>query len=137
MIRKININDIESFNKLGLLVNNNFNKLFKLDNLLKNDYTYIYVYEEDTIIGFIHVDKSYETADLINMAVDNNYQHTGIGTKLINYVFKELDTEKLILEVNEQNINAINFYKKNNFNIINVRKKYYGNNDALIMERNR
>ena len=40
-----------------------------------------------------------------------------------------------MLEVNTENIAAINLYKKFNFEIINTRKKYYEGKDAYIMER--
>ena len=40
----------------------------------------------------------------------------------------------MLLEVRCDNINAIKLYKKYNFKIINIRKNYYENNDAYVME---
>ena len=38
------------------------------------------------------------------------------------------------MEVNQNNIPAINLYKKYGFNILGTRKKYYNNtDDAIIM----
>ena len=41
----------------------------------------------------------------------------------------------MMLEVRESNISAIKLYEKVGFEEINRRKKYYGNEDAIIMER--
>ena len=54
---------------------------------------------------------------------------------LINHVINFAKGKKLILEVSEQNINAINLYKKHNFVEINRRKGYYNGIDAIIMEK--
>ena len=39
----------------------------------------------------------------------------------------------ITLEVNENNIPAINLYKKFNFEQVGLRKKYYNNADAAIL----
>ena len=44
-------------------------------------------------------------------------------------------TKKILLEVNEKNLIAIKLYYKFNFEIINIRPNYYGNDSALVMER--
>ena len=41
-----------------------------------------------------------------------------------------------MLEVRSKNINAIRLYQKYDFKIINIRKNYYKDDDAIIMERN-
>ena len=43
-------------------------------------------------------------------------------------------SERILLEVRCDNNNAIKLYKKYNFKIINIRKKYYDNMDAYVME---
>ena len=43
-------------------------------------------------------------------------------------------TLSVVLEVREHNQKAFNFYKKQNFNVISMRKHYYKNGDnALVM----
>jgi ribosomal-protein-alanine N-acetyltransferase len=39
------------------------------------------------------------------------------------------------LEVRSSNEEAINFYKKNKFMEVAIRKNYYGNEDAILMVR--
>ena len=55
---------------------------------------------------------------------------------MIEFSTKDTKAEKIMLEVRESNISAIKLYEKNGFIEINRRKKYYGNEDAIIMERN-
>ena len=137
MINKIDIKDSDSFYKLGKELNNNFNNLYKLDDLVKSKYDFIYGYYMDSnLVGFIHINKLYENMDIINIIVNKDYRYKGIGTKLLNYIVDNYkDINNIMLEVRESNNTAIEFYKKNGFKIINVRKKYYGNEDALIMKR--
>lgn len=123
--------------ELGKLLNNNFTKLFNPNNLNKLEKIYVYI-DQDIIKGFIHISSNFEIIDILNIAVNPKYQNQQIGTTLINYVINNKKTEenKIMLEVREDNINAIKFYQKNNFITINKRKKYYKDIDALIMERN-
>jgi ribosomal-protein-alanine N-acetyltransferase len=137
MISKLDIKDIDSFNRIGLLVNNNFVNLFKLEYIIdsKDEDVYGY-YDNDKLVGFIHILKTFECLEIINVVVDTDYRKKGIATKLIDYLNECYDdVEYILLEVNEKNSNAINLYNKLGFNVINVRKKYYGNDDALIMRR--
>ena len=78
--------------------------------------------------------------ELANTSFLNNSMALDVDklSKLINYIIKKKDTiaSKIMLEVREDNLKAINFYQKNNFTIIAKRQNYYKNKDALIMERN-
>lgn len=137
MISKLDIKDLDSFNRIGLFVNNNFINLFKLEYIIdsKDEDVYGY-YDNGELLGFVHVLKTFECLEIINVVVDIKNRKKGIATKLINYLNECYDDiEYILLEVNENNSNAINLYNKLGFNIINVRKKYYGNDDALIMRR--
>ena len=137
MVNKIVIEELERFNELGLIVNKNFSNVYKLNDIIDSQYDDVYGYYVDsTLIGFIHISKLYETMDIVNVVVDNEYRKQGIATKLIDYVIKLYDdVENIMLEVNENNIAAISLYKKNGFEIINKRNNYYGSDSALIMKR--
>ena len=74
--------------------------------------------------------------DIVNIVVDPKYRRRGIANELINFSISYFDDlNSVMLEVNEHNKEAINLYKKNGFIEISRRKKYYGNDDALIMKR--
>ena len=136
MIRECNIDDIDLINQLGLLVNKNFISVYNIKDILDRDYECIYIYEENnTILGFIHIEKHFEIIDLINIAVSESSRRKGIASKLIQYVLDTIDHENFLLEVNSNNDSAIELYRKFNFKEINIRKKYYDDGDAIIMER--
>lgn len=50
-----------------------------------------------------------------NEYIDNNYRGTGIGKKLVTYAINHLQVTKV--DVNEQNIQAVGFYKYIGFNV--------------------
>lgn len=137
MIRESDKNDIAAINNIGMLINHDFSHLNHLNERLDYDYVRIFVFEENNIIkGFIEIERHFEITDIINIAVLEEYQKSGIASSLINYVISNIEQKKIMLEVSENNTKALNFYKKNNFVEINRRKKYYDNlYDAIIMER--
>lgn len=137
MVDNIKIEDLNRFNELGTLINPHFTKLFNLENILNSTYDYIIgYYDNNDLIAFLHITKSYETIDIVNIVTDSKYRNKGIASVLIDHLLTMFnDTKTIMLEVNEHNNPAINLYKKHNFVEIYRRKKYYGNDDALIMKR--
>lgn len=136
MLREITVDDIKIIDKIGSLIKEDFNKKYDIENFINYDYAQIYVYEEDgKVLGFIQVEEHYEILDLINIAVSENVHGKGIGSKLIQYAIEKSKADKMMLEVRESNTSAIRLYEKNGFKEINRRKKYYGDEDAIIMER--
>ena len=100
-----------------------------------------YVYElGKDVVGFAIVDLLGDRSELIDLCVAPLYRHKGIGNELLNKVIevsKENKCESVTLEVKIDNTFAINLYKKNQFRIANIRKKYYNNGsiDAYVMQR--
>lgn len=137
MVDKVSIDDLERFNELGLLVNSNFINVYNLVDILNSLYDDVYgYYLDEKLVGFIHITKLYETMDIVNIVVDDDYRKQGIATELINYVVDLYDdVMSIMLEVNENNIVATSLYKKNGFKIINKRDNYYGSDNALVMKR--
>ena len=137
MVDKIGLDELDRFNELGIQVNSNFVNLFSLNDILNSAFDYVSGYYLDSkLVGFIHLNKMYENIDIVNIVVDKDYRRKGIGNSLLKYVINLFDdVTGIMLEVNEHNESAINLYSVNNFKVINRRKKYYGNNDALIMKR--
>ena len=137
MISKVKFEDVDSFNKVGLQVNSNFINLFNLEYIIESKDEDVYgYYLNNNLVGFIHVLRTFECLEIINVVVDGEYRRQGIAFELIKFLEKNYDgIEYILLEVNEKNSSAINLYNKLGFNIINTRKKYYGNDDALIMRK--
>ena len=136
MVSNYELNDLDSINELGQKINDNFKKLFHIDNLNSNEKIYVYKVN-NILVGFIHISINYETADLLNIIVKEEYRKQNIASTLLDYAISELPrtVEHFLLEVNENNKAAIKLYNKFNFNIISIRKNYYKNQNALIMER--
>ena len=136
MISEYSVKDIDEINNLGSKLNPNFTKLFHVDNLNKGEMIYVYK-DNNKVVAFIHISINYEVVDLLNIIVDSEYRNKNIATLLMDYMIGLLpiDTKKILLEVNKNNERAIRLYNKFNFKVINIRKKYYNGEDALIMER--
>lgn len=132
MINSPSISDIDTIKKLGLLLNDNFIKTNNIEEIINNKEIIGY-YILDKLVGFIIFKKLYETIDILYVVVEPDYRKKGIGSKLLNEIIK-MECKHIMLEVNTKNIAAINIYKKNNFKIINTRKKYYKTDDAYVME---
>lgn len=137
MVFDYSVKDIDDINQLGAILDPNFKKLFHIDNLRPNEKIYVYKDNSNNILGFIHISIIYEVSDIINIVVNSLYQNKRIGTNLLDYMISHLPStaNRVMLEVRENNLQAINFYKKHNFKIINIRKNYYDNENALIMEK--
>jgi len=133
MVRFCNIIDIEKIITLGKLINNNFEKVNNLEDIINNKEIIGY-YDNNNLVGFLIFNKNYEVLDLLYVVVDPIYRNKSIGSKLVEYLIKNTDYERVLLEVRCDNVNAIKLYKKYNFKIINIRKNYYENNDAYVME---
>lgn len=133
MVNKCSILDIDRIIELGKLINNDFDKLNNISVLISNDNIFGY-YLDNKLVGFIIINKCYEVIDLLYIVVDKLYRNKSIGSKLMEYMINTFDYERIMLEVRCDNIYAIKLYKKYNFKIINIRKNYYLNNDAYVME---
>ena len=135
MISKLTKEEVQEVIQLGTMLNPNFSKLFHIENLNPNET--IYLYKENNINkGFIHIQNGLDIIDLLNIIVKPEYQNQGIGSVLLKYIIDNKQDKKIMLEVRSKNINAIKLYQNYDFKIINIRKNYYKDDDAIIMERN-
>ncbi len=94
--------------------------------------------EGGIVVGYAMANFCIDEADVLNVAVLDNYRRKGIGNSLISNLLNELKLKgvsKVFLEVRSKNVNAINLYFKNGFTKISVRKNYYGDDDALILTK--
>lgn len=138
MIREANIWDIPRIYELGSLVSANFRAVNNLNEMLEDELTKIIVYEDNSyVVGFIIATDLGETCDILTIVVDPNYRRKMIASNLMDYLIGELSLNlKLItLEVATKNIPAISLYEKFGFEKVNLRKKYYEDDDAYLMAR--
>ena len=130
MIREITDNDRKKIYEI-------IKKEFKNNYLKDNPFTKWYIYElNNEIVGFINIDIIYEKAEIEYIYVVEKWRKNKIATKLLEKAEKDLINKRvstITLEVNVNNFSAIKFYEKNEFKKINIRKHYYGNDDAYLM----
>ncbi len=135
MIREMSLNDLNEINGIGNQIKDNFVKNYNLEEYKNIEWLKVYVYEESfKVLGFIVIAKNYENIDIYAIAVENDSKKKGIGSKLLEFIINNEDYETITLEVRSKNIAAVNLYTKYNFETINNRKKYYDNDDALVMQ---
>lgn len=94
---------------------------------------------ENKVVGFAGIKIVLDTADIMNIAVKEDYRRQGIATLLLNNILdicNEKNIKTINLEVNEENFSAIQLYQKFGFKENGRRKKYYDNKfDAILMGR--
>lgn len=100
---------------------------------------YIVAKENENIVGFAGIIILPDDIEITNIVTKKSERKKGIGYLLLEKIIemsKETKKEFISLEVNENNIIAINLYKKFGFEKVGLRKKYYnGIDDAIIMTR--
>jgi len=77
------------------------------------------------IIGFAIFYHVKDEIEIIQIGILKSYQRKNYGSLIINKVKKLNDIKKIFLEVSVENTQAINFYLKNGFKKIGIRKAYY------------
>ena len=93
--------------------------------------------EDGYVIGYVMFWIKYEyQGHIISIAVDKNYRRRGAGTQLLVKAIAILSLLKLdtiYLEVNENNVGAVEFYKSFNFKIDRTVPGYYESGDGAII----
>lgn len=137
MIKKLTINDVDYIEQIFNLEKDIFkNSAFSkesTENLVKADNSFIYAYLiDEKICGYLMVLDSIDVYEILAIATVEEYRNKGIAQELLD----KIKTKDIFLEVRESNKKAINFYKKNNFKQISIRKGYYSDptEDAIIMK---
>ena len=108
--------------------------MIKKDIVADLDSVYNY-YDGDVVLGYIEVRNIDGIVDIINVYTSPEYRRKGIASSLFKYLFENEDYSRIMLEVNENNLEAIRLYSKLGFNEISVRERYYGSDTAIIMEK--
>lgn len=96
----------------------------------------VYNYMEDEIVlGYLEIRLVDGVVDIMNLFVSEDQRKKGIATSLMNEMIEKEDYNRIMLEVNENNTEAIRLYTKLGFKEISFRERYYDEDTALIMEK--
>ena len=118
--------DFNNFIELGWNIETIQNQFLK-----KNNFS-LGFFDKNKLLGFLLGDiiKSYDSSilDIYVFFVVKNERRKNIGSSILQYIEtnKEIiNISEIYLEVEENNIEAIKFYEKNNFVFVNFRHNYY------------
>ena len=129
---------IIEFNKNDVLNNYTSDILFIEE--LYNDLTtnpfgrYLLYIDNNEIIGYLYYSDIYDRVEINQIEVKDIHRKSGKATKLMTELIKK-KKKSITLEVNKNNIPALNLYKKFKFREVAIRKGYYNGVDGILMER--
>lgn len=137
MTREVSPDDFERIYELGSTLHENFRNTYNLNELTKNTYFKILVFEKDGhISGFLMYSTLDSTIDILDLIVDEKSRNQKIASILLDYMItNSTPGGRIYLEVAVNNEPAIHLYEKFGFKTIHTRKKYYGALDGYVMER--
>ena len=98
------------------------------------DAVYNYM-DGEKILGYVEIRLVDGVIDIMNLFVNEENRKQGIATSLMNEVIEKEDYNRIMLEVNENNNEALRLYSKLGFKEISLRDRYYGEDTAIIMEK--
>jgi ribosomal-protein-alanine N-acetyltransferase len=95
-----------------------------------------------SVVGYICSWRTLDECHILNVAIHPSFRRMGLASQMIDHL---LDTTQkggvthYFLEVRVSNEGAISLYRKYDFKVCGVRRKYYVDTgeDALIMQRRR
>lgn len=137
MIESLKNKDIEEFTNFACEYKDDFCKLYDVNNYINDLYHNILVFKvDDKIVAFIIIENTIDEVLIMELYVAKEYRNKGIAKKLIEYIILNNDNKnRIILEVKDNNVNALNLYNKFEFKKIGIRNHYYNDHDAIVMER--
>jgi ribosomal-protein-alanine N-acetyltransferase len=146
-----NFNQIEQFFSyeyydIFIFLLNTINYNYSIIKIKKNEVEFLeqqnnYIhFDKIKIVGYalFQLDKVDRILELHKILIHQDFRNRGKGyeflKKIIAYYQSYKQYKKILLEVAEDNIAALNLYKKLNFLPISIRKQYYANKkNAIIM----
>ena len=100
-----------------------------LKECFEDAYKLLAIYKKGVVAGFSVIYNTRITTDLLTIAIDPQYQGLGLGRLLLKETLREAikgGADECFLEVRRSNIRAQSLYKSAGFEVVGVRKNYYG-----------
>lgn len=136
-IKKLSLEDVDDVFQIEKTFFDVTEKQSIISSLEKENLNYFVLYFKEIIVGFLECSIVLDEAELYEIAVKKEFQGKGFSNYLMEYLLYFCDSKNvrtIFLEVNTMNSKAINLYKKFGFVEYSIRKKYYGDNDAILMK---
>lgn len=100
----------------------------------------LYLFDEEGAVGYINAMLIHPVANIDRIAVKGSYQNKGYGSLLLNFIsgllYYNYHIRNIQLEVSSFNVSALSLYGKCGFIARGIRKNYYGDHDAFLMDLN-
>lgn len=138
MIRGMEISDLTEVLEIE---RNCFSNPWSMSSFLEviiSDYFYSIVKSETKITGYGVACLENSKIHILNLAVRKEKRRNKIGTEILSKILKygfHNEVNGAILEVRTKNSIAISFYNQHKFKKTGIKKNYYKDDDAIIMER--
>lgn len=97
------------------------------------------VKKENIIVGYGCFRSLGSDADIITLCVHPDHRHKGYGREILDFLClkaAEEGVKRIMLEVRKNNCSAQSLYLSHGFVSLGTRSRYYGDEDALVMEKN-
>ncbi len=113
----------------------------KIREELQSDVHWYLVYRESALIGYFSIKPEADSMFISKLYLDSSYHGRGIASRLLYYIesfAKDHNKSLLTLRVNRNNMQALSFYKKNGFRIVEESMVDIGNGyvmDDYVMEK--
>lgn len=137
-VKKLSINEVDKVYELEKKYIGECD-IKSIENTIEsNTLSYYVLFKDSDVIGFFECSIISPEAELYDIVIDEKYQGLGYSKILMDYflnLVKESKVETIFLEVNSINNKAISLYSKYGFKEYSIRKKYYGDNDAILMKK--
>ena len=131
-IKQVKKSDLFKLTKIDKYIFNYPASLKDLENYFKEDTIKIWKISTQKIIGFVIFYHIKDEIEIIQIGIIKSCQRKNYGSLIINKIKKLKDLRKIFLEVSVKNTKAIDFYLKNGFKKIGIRKGYYKVNKQRI-----
>ena len=139
LVKKITINNCKECYEIDLITIRLWN-LKQWEKELRKKYVYAFAcFKNYEIVGVCVFQRIFCNAELTYLSIHPTFKRRGLGKKLINEILKQCKSfaiEKVLLEVSEKNLAALNFYHSFGFETVGIRKRYYRDgSNALLQEK--
>jgi len=104
------------------------------EEISSTDSVYNYI-DGEKILGYLEIRLVDGVVDIMNLFVNEEDRKKGVATALMNEMMNNEEYNRIMLEVNENNNQAIRLYNKLGFKEISIRERYYNTDSAIIMEK--
>ena len=139
LIRKMTLEDVQAVAEIETQCFSQPWSEKSFEDSISREDTIFLVCEDEVVTGYIGMYLSFDEASITNVAVSPGFRKKGYGERLVVHAkeaAKAANAECIFLEVRVSNEAAISLYKKQGFEELGIRKKFYEHpvEDAIIMK---